>query len=137
MKILAVDHGEKRTGLAVSDPGERLALALPTHAMTGAGDAAVIAGIAEEEGAELIVVGLPVNTDGTEGPRAKAVRAFAEELRAAASAPVELFDERYSTQEGEARLREAGLDRKARARRKDTAAAIVILEAVLEQRRKG
>ena len=135
MRILAIDHGEKRTGLAICDPAERMAVALPTRMMTG-NDAVELAELAQEQGAELIVVGLPVNMDGTEGPRAKAVRSFAAELEASAEAGVELWDERLTTAEGEARLRMHGLDRKERAKRKDTAAAIVILETFLEHRRK-
>lgn len=134
MIILAVDHGERRTGLAICDPQERMAVALPVHEMKG-DDAAAIAAAAEERGAERIVVGLPLNMDGTEGPRAKAVRAFAEELGLATEIPVELWDERLTTAEGEARLRQHGLDRKQRARRKDTAAAIVILETYMEHRK--
>jgi len=133
--ILAVDHGEKRSGLAICDPKETMALALPTHVMEG-NDAAAIAEIAKGRGAERIVVGLPLNMDGTEGPRAKAVRMFAEELKNAAEVPVEMWDERLTTAEGEARLRIHGLDRKERAKRKDAAAAIVILETYMEKRKK-
>lgn len=134
MRILAVDHGERRTGLAVSDPGEKMALALPVRPMTG-DDARAIAALAQAEGIGLIVVGLPLNMDGTAGPRAKAVRFFIEELRMETEIPVEEWDERLTTAEGDARLRMAGLDRKQRAARKDTAAAIVILETYLEKRR--
>jgi len=136
VKILAIDHGEKRTGLAICDPAERMAVALPTHAMTG-NDAVELAELAKEQAVELIVVGLPVNMDGTEGPRAKAVRSFAAELEASAEVAVEMWDERLSTAEGDARLRMHGLDRKERAKRKDTAAAIVILETYMENRRKS
>ncbi len=136
MKILAIDHGEKRTGLAICDPAERMAVALPTHAMTG-NDAVDLAELAKEQGAELIVVGFPVNMDGTEGPRARAVRAFADELKASAEVAVELWDERLTTAEGDARLRMHGLDRKERAKRKDMAAAIVILETFMDHRRKS
>jgi putative Holliday junction resolvase len=72
---------------------------------------------------------------GTEGPAAQRTRAFIEELRLHTMLPVEPWDERLSTVEGEARLREAGLDRKARASRKDVAAAIVILEGYLARLR--
>ena len=130
MKVLAIDHGEKRTGLAVSDPGEKMALALPVHPMSG-GDARKLAALAAAQGAGLIVVGLPLNMDGTEGPRARAVRDFIDELRMETDMPVEAWDERLTTSEGEARLRTGGLNRKERAKRKDTAAAIVILETFL------
>jgi putative Holliday junction resolvase len=133
MRILAVDLGERRTGLAISDSDERMALALPTLERAGAKD---VADVAAEQGAGLVVVGLPLNMDGTAGPRAKAAQAFAAELRALLSAPVELWDERLSSAEAESRLRQAGLNRKDRARRSDAAAAIVILEGFLGSRKK-
>jgi putative Holliday junction resolvase len=132
MRILAVDHGVKRCGLALSDSAERLAVALPT--LEGA-DAASIAAVAREHEAELVVVGLPLNMDGSEGPAARRSRAFADELRREAL-EVALWDERLTTAEGNARLRQAGLNRKERARREDAAAAIVILESFLEARKK-
>ena len=136
MKILAIDHGEKRTGLAICDPAETIALALPTRQMTG-GDAGDIAELVEAQGAELVIVGLPLNMDGTEGPRARAVRSFAEELAVHTDVPVEMWDERLTTAEGDARLRGHGLNRKERSKRADSAASIVLLETFLEHRRKG
>src|SRR5262245_37238436 len=133
-RILAVDPGEKRTGLALSAGG--IALALPTLQMRGDGtDAGRIAKIARDAGAERIIVGLPLNMDGTEGPRAKAARDVAADLRAHTDLPVEMWDERLSTAEGEARLRAAGLDRRELSKRSDAAAAIVILETYLEKHR--
>ncbi len=132
MRILAVDYGEKRTGLAVCDRDERLAVALPTLRDA---DAAAVAKVAKDQEAELVVVGLPLNMDGSAGPAAERSKEFAGELRAA-GCRVELVDERLTTAEGDARLRQAGLRRKERAKRVDAAAAIVILESVLEARRK-
>lgn len=138
MKILAVDPGGKRTGLAISDPEERMALALPALEMKGNGsDADRVAAAARDRGAELIVIGLPLNMNGTEGPRARAARTFAEEVRVASGLPVETWDERLSTAEADDRLRAAGLNRRERARRSDSAAAIVILESFLARRRRG
>lgn len=133
MKILAVDLGVKRTGLAISTPDERMALALET--LEG-GEANDVAAVARREGAEHIVVGLPLHMNGSVGPAAQRASEFAEELRGLVSVPVSLWDERLSTAEGEARLRGAGLNRKERARKLDTAAAIVILETFLEHRRR-
>ena len=134
MKVLAVDPGEKRSGLAIS--AGSMAVALPTLAMRGDGkDADRIAKAARDAGAERIVVGLPLNMDGTEGPRARAARDLGEAVRQATDLPVEFWDERLSTAEGEARLREAGLDRRELSRRSDAAAAIVILETWLEKRK--
>lgn len=137
-RILAVDPGEKRTGLAVSDAAERMAVALPTLQMQGDGrDPDRIAKVAADVEAGRILVGLPLNMDGTEGPRARAAREFADALRQATPLPVEMWDERLSTAEGEARLRGAGLDRKELSRRSDMAAAIVILETYLERGKKS
>jgi putative Holliday junction resolvase len=133
-KTLAVDPGDKRTGLAIS--AGAIAVALPTLAMRGDGkDLDRIAKIASDAGAERIIVGLPLNMDGTEGPRATAAREFADDLRGRTDLPVEMWDERLSTAAGEARLREAGLDRRELSKRSDAAAAIVILESYLEKRR--
>ena len=134
MKVLAVDPGEKRTGLAIS--AGPIAVALPTLAMKGDGrDADRIAKAAKDAEAGKIIVGLPLNMDGTEGPRARAVRDLGDLLRQATDLPVEFWDERLSTAEGEARLREAGLDRRDLSKRSDAAAAIVILESYLEKHR--
>lgn len=132
MRILAVDLGTKRTGFAISDPDERLAVALPT--LQNAGPDAV-AELAKEHGAEFVVVGLPLNMDGSRGPRAEAAEDFARQLQKRIPV-VELWDERLSTSEGDSRLREAGLSRKERAKRSDAAAAIVILESFLAARRR-
>ena len=91
------------------------------------------AAVARDAEAERIIVGLPLNMDGTEGPRARAARDFGEALRQATDLPVEFWDERLSTAEGEARLRGAGLDRRELSKRSDAAAAIVILETYLEK----
>ncbi len=132
MKVLAIDLGGKRTGFAISDPGGTMALALPTLVDVTPESAAQVAA---EQGAEKVVVGLPLNMDGTEGPSARRALEFAEELRLLLEVPVEAWDERLSTAEGQARLREAGLDRKERQRRADVAAAIVILESYLRRSR--
>ena len=132
MKVLAVDLGAKRTGFAVSDPAEKMALALPTLEDV---TAAEVARLAREQEAGTIVVGLPLNMDGTSGPAAQRSLDFAEELRLHVEVPVVTWDERLSTAEGEARLRRAGLDRRERRKRADVAAAIVILESYLEKRK--
>ncbi len=132
MIILAVDLGTKRTGFAVSDPQEKMALALPTLLDVAPVDVSVLV---EEQRAELVVVGLPLNMDGTVGPSARRVLDFIDELKLHLAVPVVPWDERLSTAEGQTRLREQGLDRKDRARRADVAAAIVILESYLRRPR--
>ena len=132
MKVLAVDLGTKRTGFAISDPHEKMALALPTLLDVTAAD---VARVAEEQEAGTILVGLPLNMDGTSGPAAERSLEFIEELRLHVTVPVLPWDERLSTAEGEARLRQAGLDRRERRKRADVAAAVVILESYLARKK--
>ena len=132
MKVLAVDLGTKRTGFAISDPKGTMALALPTLLDVTPVDVAVLV---DEQGAEEVIVGLPLNMDGTEGPSARRALDFIEELKIQVNVPVVPWDERLSTAEGQQRLRQAGLDRKERHQRSDVAAAIVILESYLKRPR--
>jgi len=132
VKVLAIDLGTKRSGFAISDPAGGFAMALPTLEDATAVDAARVA---EEQGAEAVVVGLPLNMSGTAGPAAERTMAFVDELRCLLNIPVDTWDERLSTSEGERRLREHGLNRKERAKRSDAAAAIVILESYLRRKR--
>ena len=133
MKVLAIDLGTKRTGFAVSDPAGTMALALPTLLDVTAVDAAQVV---EEQQAEAVVVGLPLNMSGTAGPAAERTMEFVEELRLLVDVPVDVWDERLSTAEGQTRLREQGLNRKERTRRADVAAAIVILESWLRRKQR-
>jgi putative holliday junction resolvase len=94
MRVLAIDHGNARAGVAVSDPTETITRPLD---VVEPPDASEIARIAAAEGAELIVVGLPVSLGGEEGEQAAIARAFAEELAAATELPVDTYDERLTT----------------------------------------
>jgi putative Holliday junction resolvase len=132
VRVLAVDLGTKRTGFAISDPREKMALALPTLQDVTAADVAVLV---QDQGAEEVIVGLPLNMDGTVGPSARRALDFIDELKLHVAVPVVPWDERLSTAEGQSRLRQAGLDRKDRHRRADVAAAIVILESYLRRPR--
>jgi putative holliday junction resolvase len=98
MRILALDHGSARCGCAISDPSGTLATPLPAveRPDTHKGLAA-LARLAEEKGAERIVVGLPLTLAGDEGPQAELARRFAERLDRRVSIPVELHDERMTT----------------------------------------
>jgi len=130
MRVLAVDLGGKRTGFAISDPKGTMALALPTLLDVTAVD---VAQLAEEQQAETVVVGLPLNMDGTSGPAAQRSLDFVDELKLHVDIPVVTWDERLSTAEGDARLRQAGLNRRERKKRADVAAAVVILESYLRR----
>jgi putative Holliday junction resolvase len=98
VKVLALDYGSARTGVAVSDPTGTLArpLGVVERAGSEAGLARVLE-LAREEGVELIVVGLPVTLRGELGAQAKETERYVERLRAAAGVPVESFDERFTT----------------------------------------
>ena len=111
MKVLALDYGSARTGVAVSDPTGTVArpLEVVERAASDAGLARVLE-LAAAEGAEVIVVGLPVTLRGERGLQAEETERFVERLREAADLPVESFDERFTTalaqQSGETRAAE-------------------------------
>jgi putative Holliday junction resolvase len=97
-KVLALDYGSARTGVAVSDPTGTLArpVTIVERATTDAGFARLLEVIAAEE-AELLVVGMPLTLRGAHGEQARETQAFVERLRAAVSTPVETYDERFTS----------------------------------------
>lgn len=132
-RALGLDVGDKTVGLALSDTLGFTAQGLPTLARRGTEtDVAAIAEICRENSVEVLVVGLPLNMDGSEGPRAEISRRFGERLSAVAGVPVEYFDERLSTMEAERVLLEADVSRKKRKKVIDKLAAQVILQAWME-----
>lgn len=135
MRVLAVDWGERRIGLAVSDPQEIIASGLPTLTVEGLEAAAGgVARVALEVEAEWVVVGLPLRMDGSRGQAAEAAERFVERLRAHCGVPVDTYDERFTSALSERRLREAGV-RTGRARgRVDQGAAVALLESYLARR---
>ena len=102
-RFLGIDHGTKRIGLAVSDPGATLALPLTTIAASGelSDDVSAILACAKEYDIDAFVVGLPLNMDDTEGNQAKTVRRFGEELERNSGKPVYYWDERLSSHAAE------------------------------------
>ena len=130
-----MDPGSKRVGVAVSDPSETIAQALTTvPAEPHATLAARLAGIARDQNAGRIVVGLPRRMDGSEGPEAKSARSLAADLRRAASLPVELVDERLTTAQAERAMIDAGDRRSRRRERIDQVAATLLLQSHLDSR---
>ena len=111
MKVLALDYGSARTGVAVSDPTGTLArpLEVVENASTPAG-LQHLAELAEREGVEQIVVGLPVTLRGERGAQAEETEAFVSALRAVTAVPIESFDERFTTKLAEAQPSEAPSD---------------------------
>lgn len=131
-RVLALDFGARRVGVAVSDP---LGISAQPHSVLDGGDPGLLARIgrlASELGAGRIVVGLPVSLNGSEGPSAEAARRFAGEVAEATGLPVDLLDERFTTVSAERVLREAGLPGRRRRRVRDRVAAAVLLQAYLD-----
>jgi putative Holliday junction resolvase len=137
-RVLALDVGSRRLGVAMSDPTWTVASPLLTLARRGpAEDAAAIAGLAAEHGADTLVVGLPRSLRGGEGPAAKAVRAYVAELRAHLGAlRIEFVDERLSTVAAERALLAGGVRRADRRAVVDQLAASLFLQAWLDAARR-
>lgn len=136
MKILAVDYGDSRTGLAICDEGEILASPLKTLFERNF-DRCVeqTAQAAQESRAKLIIVGDPVNMNGTRGERSEKCTLFAEKLRELVEVPVRMWDERSSTVTAITYMNEINKRGKKRKEVLDQAAAAVILESFLQYRK--
>ena len=135
-RVLGIDLGSRRIGLAVTD-GLGLT-AQPRATLTrhgGRRDLDAIAAAIRDVGADRIVLGLPLDPEGGEGPAARRARDFADKLSAALHLPVELVDESFSTVEAEAVLLAADVSRARRKQVVDKLAAAVILQRWLDQRR--
>lgn len=137
MPILGIDYGERRIGLAVSDSLDLLAHGLPTIDTRECGDPieAIGAVVAEHDVTE-IVVGLPKKLDGTLGPAAQKVGAFADELQERLGLEIVLADERLTTAQAHSRMKQAGLKRKQRAQRADRVAAQILLQSYLDRKKR-
>ncbi len=136
MKIMAVDYGDSRTGLAMCDKGEILASPMYTINMKDFDKCLeMTAQAAKENRAELIVVGNPINMNGTEGPRSEKCRLFADRLRELVSVDVVMWDERSSTVTAIGYMNDVNKRGKKRKEVLDSAAAAVILEGFLAYRR--
>jgi len=132
MKFLAIDYGQKRTGIAVSDPGGLLAFPRATISMSGK-DAffAELLSLAEAEGAGGFVVGLPLRENGEDSETTRQTRNMAERLKRRTALPVYFMSEALSSQDAQERLREAGKSGKTVRETLDRAAAAAILESFL------
>ena len=134
MPVVGVDFGRKRIGLAITDGKVAYPLGIMERRSLKHDLEAIRSRLAERA-VSLIVVGLPLSMDGTEGPSARAARTFADHLCAATGLPVEMFDERLTSFEAEERLREASSSRASKKAGRDAVAAAIILEGWLESRR--
>lgn len=131
--LLGLDLGTKTVGIATCDAGWRFATAGKTMARGKWGrDRETLAKLIAERAIAGIVIGLPRNMDGSEGPRAQASRAYARNLAEAFALPVLLWDERWSTQSAEAAMISQDISRAKRAERIDSHAAAVILQAAID-----
>lgn len=134
MRVLGVDFGEARMGLAVSDPTGFLASGIGTVKVTGMkGALEAAAAAAKENGAELIVVGLPVNMDGSEGGRAERCRSFAKQLETLCGIKTVMYDERRTTILAAGFMNETGTHGKKRKASIDTLSAQIILQSYLDR----
>ncbi len=132
-RLLGVDFGTVRVGLAVSDPDRKLAFPLEVHERRDReADAAFFRELVRREEVAGLVVGLPVHLDGREGEKALQARAFGGWLAEATGLPVVFYDERFTTVQAESALWEAGLTHKRRRQRRDKVAAQMLLQAYLD-----
>jgi putative Holliday junction resolvase len=135
-RVLAVDYGTRRVGLALSDPTGVALEPLPPLPRRGDDQAArEVAAVAQRADARTIVVGLPLRTDGTEGPEAAAARAFARKVARYTQAAVRLWDERFTTQQADRLLVGSGLRRERRRTVRDGVAAALLLQSYLQAER--
>lgn len=137
MRILGIDYGDARIGMAISDENEILATALqPLQNLSMRKSIDAVFSVAAENSAGLIVVGLPLNMNGTEGPQAGKVRAFAENLGKVSGVPVVMKDERLTTVFVERAFDETGVKKSRRKALVDSASAQVILQNYLDGQRR-
>jgi putative Holliday junction resolvase len=131
MKLLAIDYGLKRTGLAVCDPSQTICspygILDSTKNLIGR-----LTEIIAEENVEAVVVGLPINMDDTEGPQAKTVREFAEKLKTKINIPVHFQDERLTSFAADEKLNAIEMSPREKKKRRDALAAAQILQAFLD-----
>jgi putative Holliday junction resolvase len=139
-RILAVDYGERRIGIAMSDPSATIAQPLPTL-IRRAGKRPPVSKILEiitNNEVEAVVVGLPLALSGEDTDWTRTVREFAQTLQTRSGVPVDLFDERMTSVQAERSVRELGLKKSQREQKEriDSAAAMILLQMYLDQRKR-
>ena len=138
MRILAVDHGEKRIGLALSDPTATIASPFKViKHVSRLLDAAQVANLVSENEVGLIVIGQSFDEEGNPNLAGRRAARFAEALKEQTNIPVELFDESFSTQDARATRIEMGVSRKKRAGHMDELAAVMILRSYIESQKQS
>lgn len=137
-RILGIDLGTRRIGLALSDPTETVASPLVTLAHRSLReDVDQIAALCRDHAVAAVVVGWPRNMDGTSGPSARRAEEFARALRRVLALPVDLWDERLSSAAAERSLIQGNVRRSRRRSLRDQVAAALILQACLDARKRG
>ena len=132
MRVMAIDYGDARTGVAISDlTGSIVGTTTVIHSRNREKTIQELIRLKNESGAECLVMGFPKNMDGSEGPRAELYRAFAAALSEAAGMEVVLWDERRTTVEAHQILSDSGYHGKKRKNTVDAVAASLILEGYL------
>lgn len=132
---MGIDFGSKRIGLALSDPEGRIARPFEVYERRSPlADVRRICLTTVQEGVEEVVLGLPLEENGTRGASAAAVEGFLADLKSHLDLPIHLVDERYTTREARDALREAGLDARSAGRKVDAVAAALILQTYLDRR---
>jgi putative pre-16S rRNA nuclease len=131
-RVLGLDLGDTRTGVAISDDRRRIAVPLGTVRTGAPADVKAIGELVREHGVTLVVVGYPLHLSGEAGERAHHAERFAEALDAFLDVPVVLQDERLSSVEADRALREGGASGRQRRKAVDRSAATVILQAWLD-----
>lgn len=137
MRVMAIDYGDARTGVAISDATGLLAgFTTVIHSREPEKTAEELAGLIGQHGVDELVMGFPRNMDGTEGPRAEVYRAFAARLEACTGMEVRLWDERRTTIEAHQILHQSGKRMKNHKKTVDAVAATLILEGYLAKKRR-
>ena len=138
MRYLALDVGERRIGVALSDETATLATGLDTLVRVGSRkDAQAVAELVRLHQPAAVIVGLPLNMDGTAGPQAEKVRAFVDGLKRRVAVPIVERDERLTTVEAHEILRKSGVSWRERGALIDKVSAVVILQEFLDGRRQS
>lgn len=137
VRALALDVGEKRIGIAVSDPLGVIATSKMALVRTNkAKDLVTLVALIERSAVGLVLVGMPFSLSGGEGPQALRVRQFAEALETEITVPIRFWDERYTTVEAERLLRERGVRAKKLRAQVDSFAAALLLQEYLDAQRR-
>jgi putative pre-16S rRNA nuclease len=132
-RLLGIDTGQRRIGLAISDPDRRIASPLATYERQSvAADSVYFARLVFEEDVGRLVIGLPVHLDGREGQKALEARRFGQWLAERVQLPKVFWDERFTTVEAERAMLEAGLTHKKRRQMRDRLAAQIILQSYID-----